>query len=128
MGRGGPPDPDVIDGGMLDLTPQDLLELADSGKHAASDYIEDALLGRVPTVGCRRCGGGLAGEVRSQTWSRASRKMNELDCDLLLFEGSGAAIPPVHSDATGSDRSGLRSLPNTCGFTWVRTNSCLRTS
>ena len=100
MGRGGPPDPEVLHGEEVDLTPGDLLELADSGKHAASDYIEDALLGRVPTVGCRRCGGGLAGGVQISNVARGVEKMNELDRDLVILEGSGSAIPPVHADAT----------------------------
>ncbi|MDQ3982377.1 MAG: 2,3-diphosphoglycerate synthetase, partial [Actinomycetota bacterium] len=52
MGRGGPPEPEVLRGDEVTLEPRDLLAMADSGKHAASDYVEDALLGRVPTVGC----------------------------------------------------------------------------
>jgi cyclic 2,3-diphosphoglycerate synthetase len=63
MGRGGPAEPEVMRGDEVELTPKDLLELVDSGKHGASDYIEDALLAQVPTVGCRRCGGGLAGGI-----------------------------------------------------------------
>ncbi len=101
MGRGGPPEPEVLHGDEVDLTPQDLLELADSGKHAASDYIEDALLGRVPTVGCRRCGGGLAGGVEVSNVPEGVAKLNEIDRDFALLEGSGSAIPPVHADATG---------------------------
>ena len=101
MGRGGPPEPEILHGENVDLTPEDLLELADSGKHAASDYIEDALLGRVPTVGCRRCGGGLAGGVDFSNVEQGVEKMNDLDCDFALLEGSGSAIPPVHADATG---------------------------
>ena len=99
MGRGGPAESDVIDGEEVDLTPEDLLELADSGKHAASDYIEDALLGRVPTVGCRRCGGGLAGGVQISNVRQGVEKMNDLGRDLVILEGSGSAIPPVHADA-----------------------------
>ena len=34
-----------------------------SGGHAASDYLEDAVLAGVTTVGCRRCGEGPAGET-----------------------------------------------------------------
>ena len=100
MGRGGPAEPETIDGEEIDLTPQDLLALADSGKHAASDYIEDALLGRVPTVGCRRCGGGLAGGVQISNVPQGVKKMNDLNRDLVILEGSGSAIPPVHADAT----------------------------
>lgn len=101
MGRGGPAEPEVMNGDEVELAPSDLLALADSGKHAASDYIEDALLGRVRTVGCRRCGGGLAGGVRFSNVPEGVRVANRLDGDLLLFEGSGSAMPPVHSDVTG---------------------------
>jgi cyclic 2,3-diphosphoglycerate synthetase len=100
MGRGGPPEPEVMHGDDIELTPSDLLELADSGKHAASDYIEDALLGRVQTVGCRRCGGGLAGAVDFSNVPEGVRVANELEGDFMVLEGSGSAIPPVYSDAT----------------------------
>ena len=39
MGRGGPPEPEVLHGDEVDLTPQDLLELSDSVNHAASYYV-----------------------------------------------------------------------------------------
>ena len=100
MGRGGPPDPQVLRGDEIELGPKDLLEIAESGKHAASDYIEDALLGRVPTVGARRCGGGLAGGVELSNVPRAVEVANDLPGDLIILEGSGAAIPPVHADVT----------------------------
>ncbi|MDQ3941445.1 MAG: 2,3-diphosphoglycerate synthetase [Actinomycetota bacterium] len=100
MGRGGPPDPQVLRGDEIDLTPKDLLELAESGRHAASDYVEDALLGRVPTVGCRRCGGGLAGAVEISNVAEGVELANELPGDILLLEGSGSAIPPVDADVT----------------------------
>ena len=100
MGRGGPPEPEVMHGDDIELKPSDLLELADSGKHAASDYIEDALLGRVQTVGCRRCGGGLAGAVEFSNVPDGVRVANDLEGDLMVLEGSGSAIPPVHADVT----------------------------
>jgi cyclic 2,3-diphosphoglycerate synthetase len=100
MGRGGPPEPEVLRGDEVELEPADLVALADSGKHAASDYIEDALLARVPTVGCRRCGGGLAGGVGISNVEAGVRVANSLGGDILILEGSGAAIPPVHADAT----------------------------
>ena len=59
MGRGGPAEPTVAAAGT---TLGDLLQLADEGAHAASDYLEDALLAGVRTVGCRRVGGGPLGE------------------------------------------------------------------
>ena len=60
MGRGGPPEPEVASVAPdLDA----LLELSRAGRHAASDYLETAALAGVETIGCRRCGGGLAGAV-----------------------------------------------------------------
>lgn len=100
MGRGGPPEPEILRGDEISLTPTQLLALADSGRHAASDYIEDALLARVPTVGCRRCGGGLAGAVENSNVAQGIVMANDLPGDLLLLEGSGSAIPPAHADAT----------------------------
>jgi cyclic 2,3-diphosphoglycerate synthetase len=98
MGRGGPPEPEVLRGDEVALDPRDLLEMADSGKHAASDYVEDALLGRVPTVGCRRCGGGLAGGVAISNVAAGVELANGLPGDLLLLEGSGSSIPPCRAD------------------------------
>ncbi|MGH2748081.1 MAG: 2,3-diphosphoglycerate synthetase [Actinomycetota bacterium] len=100
MGRGGPAEPEVLRGDELILEPKDLLDFADAGRHAASDYIEDALLARVPTVGCRRCGGGLAGGVEHSNVGRGVALANELPAELVLVEGSGSAIPPVHADTT----------------------------
>ncbi|MFN2589128.1 MAG: 2,3-diphosphoglycerate synthetase [Actinomycetota bacterium] len=100
MGRGGPPEPEVLRGDEMALEPKDLLEMADSGKHAASDYVEDALLGRVPTVGCRRCGGGLAGGVAISNVRQGVELANDLPGDLVLLEGSGSSIPPCHADAS----------------------------
>src|SRR5215210_3363385 len=62
MGRGGPPHPEVIEGHKLEVGSDYLLKALARGAHAASDYYETAALSRVTTVGCRRCGGGLAGE------------------------------------------------------------------
>ena len=101
MGRGGPPEPELLRGDEVELTPEDLLAIADKGRHAASDYVEDALLGRVPTVGCRRCGGGLAGGVEVSNVPSGVAIANELPVEMLLLEGSGSAIPPVHADVTG---------------------------
>lgn len=100
MGRGGPAEPEVIRGDELQLDPKALLEMADQGKHAASDFVEDALFAGVPTVGCRRCGGGMAGGVDISNVPRGVEVANDLPGDILIFEGSGAAIPPVHADVT----------------------------
>lgn len=100
MGRGGPAEPEVLRGDQMDLGSDDLLELADAGKHAAADYVEDALLGRVATVGCRRCGGGLGGRVEISNFERGMEIANELDGDFFLLEGSGSAMPPVAADSS----------------------------
>jgi len=100
MGRGGPADPEVVDPSAFDLSPKALLALADSGRHAASDHFEDALTAGVVTVGTRRCGGGMAGAPAYDTFAAGVALANARSEDVVLFEGSGQAVPPVHSDAT----------------------------
>jgi len=99
MGRGGPARPEVIDGAGVGLTVKDLLAWSRRGRHAASDHFEDALLSRVTTVGCRRCGGGMAGEPFTSNVAAGVALANGLGPGLIVLEGSGAAIPPVASDA-----------------------------
>jgi len=99
MGRGGPEQPEVIDGSQVGLTAADLLRWSREGRHAASDHFEDAALSRVVTVGCRRCGGGMAGEPFVSNVVEGARLAESLEPGLLLFEGSGAAAPPVATDA-----------------------------
>lgn len=96
MGRGGPPEPVVAEAGH-DV--DDLLALSRAGAHAASDYLEDAALARVTTVGARRCGGGLAGAPFVSNMAEAARLAASLGPDLVLLEGSGTAIPPVEARA-----------------------------
>ncbi|MDZ4169779.1 MAG: 2,3-diphosphoglycerate synthetase [Coriobacteriia bacterium] len=100
MGRGGPAEPEVIHGDQVALTTSDLLEMARQGKHASSDNYEDAVMSRVTTVGCRRCGGGLAGETFFSNVPDGARLADTLGKELIVLEGSGAAIPPVHADAS----------------------------
>jgi cyclic 2,3-diphosphoglycerate synthetase len=100
MGRGGPVEPEVVDPATFDLSPEALLALARSGRHAASDHLEDALSAGVVTVGTRRCGGGLAGEPASATFGAGVALANGRPEELLVFEGSGTSIPPAHADAT----------------------------
>ena len=92
MGRGGPREPVVID-----RQPEidELLELSRTGGHAASDYLEDAAFASVVTVGSRRAGGGLAGAPFYSNVGAAAELAASLSPDLVVFEGSGAAIPPV---------------------------------
>ncbi|HZK48462.1 MAG TPA: 2,3-diphosphoglycerate synthetase [Thermoleophilia bacterium] len=99
MGRGGPAAPEVIDGAGGALDAGDLLAWSRAGRHAASDHFEDAALSRVTTVGCRRCGGGMAGAPFVSNVAEGARVANSLGPSLTIFEGSGAAIPPVATDA-----------------------------
>jgi len=97
MGRGGPPEPETI---TVPPTINALLELARAGRHAASDHLETAALAGVETVGCRRCGGGLAGAVFISNVLEGARMAAALDPDLVIFDGSGAALPPIATDRT----------------------------
>lgn len=98
MGRGGPSEPEVLLGDQIEMSPGLLLKASQEGKHAASDHYEDALMSRVTTVGCRRCGGGLAGAPYISNVIEGARIANELDCQLIIFEGSGATFPPIKTD------------------------------
>ncbi len=97
MGRGGPPQPVVA---SPETSLDDLLAIADGGAHAASDYLEDAVLAGVRTVGCRRVGGGLAGAPAVSNVPEGAALAASLEPGLILFEGSGSCIPPVQADRT----------------------------
>ncbi|HAF70771.1 MAG: Cyclic 2,3-diphosphoglycerate synthetase [Acetothermia bacterium 64_32] len=99
MGRGGPEEPEVLHGGEMELTPEALVKLADQGRHAASDHFEDALMARVLTVGCRRCGGGMSGGAPFFSNVEAGAKLAEgFGLDLVLLEGSGSTAAPIKVD------------------------------
>ncbi|HET9937536.1 MAG TPA: 2,3-diphosphoglycerate synthetase [Gaiella sp.] len=95
MGRGGPPEPETV---LVPPTVEGLLELSRAGRHAASDHLETALVAGVPTVGCRRCGGGLAGAVAVSNVAAGLEVAVALGPELVLLDGSGAALPPVEAD------------------------------
>jgi cyclic 2,3-diphosphoglycerate synthetase len=92
MGRGGPAEPVLAE---VPPTLDRLLELSRAGQHAASDYLEDAALAGVVTVGCRRCGGGLAGATVVSNVAAGAELAAAQSPELVIFEGSGAAIPPI---------------------------------
>ena len=95
MGRGGPPEPELLG------APPALAELvarSRAGMHAASDYLEIALLAGVPTIGCRRAGGGLAGGVFVSNVDAGARLALARGPDVVVFDASGAAIPPIAVD------------------------------
>ena len=98
MGRGGPEEPEIVHGEELEINAEFLLEQSEKGVHAASDHWEDALMSRILTIGCRRCGGGMAGEVFMTNMKRGAKLANEVDAKFAIFEGSGAAIPPIKTD------------------------------
>jgi cyclic 2,3-diphosphoglycerate synthetase len=98
MGRGGPEHPEIVHGDKIEITPQYLMEQSDKGVHAASDHWEDALMSRILTIGCRRCGGGMVGDVFITNMKKGAELANEVDSDFVIMEGSGAAIPPIKTD------------------------------
>src|SRR5258706_516064 len=94
-GRGGPPEPELV---ATPPTVEELVALSRAGRHAASDHLEIAALSGVPTIGCRRAGGGLAGAVFTSNVLEGARLAAERKPDVVIFDGSGAAIPPVDVD------------------------------
>ena len=97
MGRGGPPEPQVIEAGEASL--ERLIELSNAGHHASSDYLEDAMFTGVTTIGARRAGAGPGGRPFVSNVQEAARLAEKMGPELVILEGSGAAIPPVPSDA-----------------------------
>jgi len=96
MGRGGPETPELIE---TPPTLEDLLALSRGGRHAASDHLETAVLAGVPTIGCRRAGGGLAGMPFVSNVVEGAALAASLEPDVVVFDGSGASIPPIDVDA-----------------------------
>ena len=97
MGRGGPAEPETI---TVPPTVDALVSLSRQGRHAASDHLETAALVGVETIGCRRCGGGLAGAPFTSNVAAGAQAALELAPDLVVFDGSGAALPPVAAGRT----------------------------
>jgi cyclic 2,3-diphosphoglycerate synthetase len=95
MGRGGPPEPELVE---APPSIDELLALSRAGRHAASDHLEIAAVAGVTTVGCRRAGGGLAGAVFTSNVAAGARIAASRSPDVVVFDGSGAAIPPVATD------------------------------
>ena len=97
MGRGGPAEPEVV---SVRPTVESLVALSRAGRHAASDHLETAAVVGVETVGCRRCGGGLAGGVVTSNLEDGAETARQLGPELVVFDGSGAAIPPIAAGRT----------------------------
>jgi len=96
MGRGGPAEPEVVE---EPPTLEELLARARAGRHAGSDHLELAVLAGVPAIGCRRAGGGLAGAVFASNVLEGARLAAARRPDAVVFDGSGAALPPVATTA-----------------------------
>jgi cyclic 2,3-diphosphoglycerate synthetase len=96
MGRGGPPEPELV---RTPPTLDELLARSRDGRHAASDHLELATLTGVVTVGCRRAGGGLAGQVLDSNVVAGAALARSLSPDVVVFDGSGASIPPIATSA-----------------------------
>jgi cyclic 2,3-diphosphoglycerate synthetase len=95
MGRGGPAEPELVESPP---SVEELLALSRRDRHAASDHLEIAATAGVVSIGCRRCGGGLAGAVAGSNVLAGAELALARSPDFVVFDGSGAAIPPV---ATG---------------------------
>src|SRR5581483_3825635 len=107
MGRGGPPEPELA---STPPTVAELVARSRAGRHAAPDHLEAAALAGVPAVGCRRAGGGMAGAPFASNVLEGARLAASLEPDVVVFDGSGAAIPPVATTArilVAHDLSGL---------------------
>jgi len=103
MGRGGPAEPQLAD---ENTTLADLRAIAGDGRHAASDYLEDAVLAGVPTVGCRRVGGGLVGEPFASNVAEGARLAASLEPGSIIPRGLGLLHP-----ASGGGYDRLRGRP-----------------
>jgi cyclic 2,3-diphosphoglycerate synthetase len=95
MGRGGPTEPEVVE---RPPTVDELVARSRAGAHAASDYLETAATAGVVTVGCRRCGGGLAGDTWVSNVLEGLSLAEARRPELVVCDGSGAALPPVAAD------------------------------
>ncbi|MEW6216158.1 MAG: 2,3-diphosphoglycerate synthetase [Candidatus Bipolaricaulota bacterium] len=96
MGRGGPAEPEILRGQDLQMDVGELIQYADKGFHAASGCFGHAYMTRVLVIGCRRCGGGMAGgEPFLSNVLEGARIAEQADLDIAIFDGSGATSPPV---------------------------------
>ena len=96
MGRGGPAEPELV---STPPTIDELVARSRAGQHAASDFLELSVLAGVPTIGCRRAGGGIAGAPFVSNVLEGAQLAASLEPDVVVFDGSGAAIPPVATTA-----------------------------
>jgi cyclic 2,3-diphosphoglycerate synthetase len=96
MGRGGPAEPELV---TEPPTVEQLVARSRAGQHAASDFLELAALAGVRAIGCRRAGGGVSGAPFTSNVLEGAQLAASLEPDVVLFDGSGSAIPPVATTA-----------------------------
>ncbi len=113
MGRGGPIAPEVVE---RPPTVDELVARSRAGDHAASDYLETAVTAGVVTVGCRRCGGGLAGDTWVSNVLEGLSLAEARGPELVICDGSGAAVPPVAADARILVASALQGADLVTGY------------
>jgi cyclic 2,3-diphosphoglycerate synthase len=113
MGRGGPLEPEVVESppGV-----DELVARARAGTHAASDYLETVVVAGVVTVGCRRCGGGLAGDTWVSNVLEGVALATSRRPELIVCDGSGTAVPPVAADARVLVASALQGADVITGY------------
>ncbi len=76
-----------------------LLALSRDGRHAASDHLELAALTGVVTIGCRRAGGGLAGQVLDSNVAAGAALARSLEPDVVVFRRQRRVDPAVATTA-----------------------------
>jgi cyclic 2,3-diphosphoglycerate synthetase len=70
----------------------------------------------VVTVGCRRCGGGLAGDTWVSNVLEGLSLAEARRPELVVCDGSGAAVPPVAADARVLVASALQGTDLLTGY------------
>jgi len=99
LSRGGPRKPLIVRGDKIHVDLEYLLSIDAQGMHASSDCFEDALTARVPTFGCRRCGGGFAGKSVVNVVEEGSRMAEKAPyVKSIVVEGSGASVAEIKTD------------------------------
>ena len=99
LSRGGPSTPIVVRGDLIKIDSDYLLGKEAEGFHASSDCFEDALTARVPTFGCRRCGGGMAGRPFVTVVDEGARMAEKASyVKSVVVEGSGASVAEIKTD------------------------------
>ncbi|MBU1992777.1 2,3-diphosphoglycerate synthetase, partial [Patescibacteria group bacterium] len=99
LSRGGPTTPILVRGDEMIIDANYLLDIQNQGLHASSDCFEDALTARVPTLGCRRCGGGMSGKTMVSLIEKGARMAEKYKfAGSIILEGSGASVPEIKTD------------------------------